>query len=156
MKKLEYSYTVLKYRHDIVTGEVLNIGVVIYAPETGQKLFHVISNYARLSNAFEGFDDEQFRLLRSRFAIAVNKIRTRTKSDKIIYSDVSELVCAIWPDQGLGYFASPAKYGLANDLHEELIDLFNRFVPCHNQLCNEKHEKTTSRDNKHIFSGENS
>lgn len=36
MNELEYTYTVLKYRHDAAAGEVLNVGVVLFSEVTGQ------------------------------------------------------------------------------------------------------------------------
>ena len=34
-KKQAYSYTVLRYVHDVVSGESLNVGVVMHAPGAG-------------------------------------------------------------------------------------------------------------------------
>ena len=34
-EKQAYSYTVLRYIHDVVSGETLNVGVVMHAPAVG-------------------------------------------------------------------------------------------------------------------------
>ena len=34
-EKQAYSYTVLRYIHDVVSGEALNVGVVMHAPAAG-------------------------------------------------------------------------------------------------------------------------
>ena len=56
MKKTPYCYSVLGYCHDPAVGEMLNIGVVLYAPGNGFFRAKIDPHYTRLSNTFVGFD----------------------------------------------------------------------------------------------------
>jgi hypothetical protein len=57
----KYSYTVLRYLHDTVTGEFVNVGVALFAPEVGYLSALCRTTYRRVSSAFPGLNGEQFR-----------------------------------------------------------------------------------------------
>jgi Protein of unknown function (DUF3037) len=59
--KKPYTYTVLRYVHDVNTGEFVNVGVVVHAPDArfvGAKLRHT---HGRLSAMFPDLDRDAFR-----------------------------------------------------------------------------------------------
>ena len=134
MKPFEYSYALIRYRHDVATGEALNVGVVLYAPEIGQVGFLYNPRYARLSEAFAGFDGELYRATLRRFGHALEGIGDRMsgglfqEEERERYREVGAIVRAVWPDQGMAYFASPARYGVTPDADRELRELYDRFV----------------------------
>ena len=47
-EKQAYSYTVLRYVHDVVSGEALNVGVVMHAPAAGFLKVRTRKNVDRL------------------------------------------------------------------------------------------------------------
>ena len=59
--KTPYTYTVLRYVHDIATGEFLNVGVALYAPEP--RFINVLcrTTYKRLRDVFPSLDGDSFR-----------------------------------------------------------------------------------------------
>ena len=59
--KIPYSFSVLRYIHDIVTGEFINIGVVLYAPKAKYLSAMCTSRYGRLSKMFSNIDGDHFR-----------------------------------------------------------------------------------------------
>ncbi len=134
MNELEYSYAILKYRHDVAAGEVLNIGLVLFAPSLGQVGIVFDTRYARLSQAFANFDGEMYRSVTGRFTTALKSLAQPMSNnlfeieERRRFDDVSGLIRLAWPDQGLSYFAGPVSMGVALDLDVELKDLFDRFV----------------------------
>ncbi len=134
MRTTDYSYTILKYRHDAAAGETLNVGVVLFAPETGEVGVHFSQRYGRLSEAFAGFDGDLYRSALGRLQKALETM-SRPMSGGLFqleererFANVGALVRAAWPDQGLGYFTGPVLFGVAEDLDRELDDLYDRFV----------------------------
>jgi len=131
---IDTSYTVLKYRHDAGVGEVLNFGVVLYSPETGQVGARVSSRYARLSEAFAGFDGEIYREVTGRLTAALDRIGSQLTQglyqleERQKYRDAGSLIRSVWPDQGMAYIAGPNLFGTTDDFERELGDLYERFV----------------------------
>lgn len=134
MGTINTSYTVLKYRHDSAAGEVLNFGVVLYSPETGEVGVAMSSRYGRLSEAFAGFEGELYKTVTRRFETALENLGRHTSEglfqieERQKYTDAGALVRAAWPDQGLAYLAGPVLFGITDDFERELRDLFDRFV----------------------------
>src|SRR5689334_14157523 len=61
--KTTFTYTVLRYVHDVATGEFVNMGVALYAPEA--KYISSICNprYGRLSKMFLDVNGDHLRSL---------------------------------------------------------------------------------------------
>jgi hypothetical protein len=59
--QLPYTYTTLRYVHDIRTGEFLNVGVVLHVPSTSEMLFRTRMTYGRAKHVFPDLDGEAFR-----------------------------------------------------------------------------------------------
>lgn len=59
--KTPYTYTVLRYVHDVATGEFLNVGVALHAP--AQPFVNVLCRtaYKRLKDVFPELDGDGFR-----------------------------------------------------------------------------------------------
>jgi hypothetical protein len=61
--KTTYSYTCLRYIHDVATGEFVNVGVVLYAPEARYLRAICRDNYGRLKHMFPNLDGKAYRSL---------------------------------------------------------------------------------------------
>ena len=59
-EKQAYSYTVLRYIHDVVSGEALNVGVVMHAPATSFLKVRTRKTIGRLKHAFPDLDRAAF------------------------------------------------------------------------------------------------
>lgn len=68
-KLVAYTYTVLRYVHDTTTGEFVNVGVALYAPEAryasavclGLAPAGCRSTYGRLNKMFPGINPDHFK-----------------------------------------------------------------------------------------------
>lgn len=56
-----YSYTILRYIHDTTTGEFVNVGVALYAPQNRYAGALCRNTYGRLSKMFPGMNAEHFK-----------------------------------------------------------------------------------------------
>jgi hypothetical protein len=75
-----YQYQIIRYHHDIATGEFVNVGVVVYCQESGFLKAKVLTKDAHISRFFENVNG-QFVL---RMLKAINKQTNRRKSPKLI------------------------------------------------------------------------
>lgn len=134
MDMTEYSYVILKYRHDVAAGEVLNVGVVMFAPGTGQVGALTSDRYSRLSKAFAHFDGNQHRATMDRLETQLTVLGSRLSAgifqyeERAQFTDAGAVVRSIWPDQGLSYFVGNVQYGICSDFELELRELYDRFV----------------------------
>ncbi|MFN3652567.1 MAG: DUF3037 domain-containing protein [Armatimonadota bacterium] len=142
MSRVTYTYCALRYVHDPVVGEALNIGVLLYAREAGLLAARLDSRYSRLSEAFVGFDGDHYRRVVNQFYAAVGAIRDSLKDDLPIVDqprDAAGVAALVWPDQGLSYRYGPVLAGVTDDLERTLTDLFVRLVT--SQYTQEQPEK---------------
>jgi hypothetical protein len=137
MKKTAYSYTVLIYCHDPAVGELLNIGVLVYAPKLGFARSKIDSHYRRLSNTFVDFDGGEYRCATARILGAVEdfqkglQLKQRDKMLKDAWGDpldAAALAAIILPDKDLSFRFGPVRKGLTSDIEDELDYLYGRFV----------------------------
>lgn len=60
-ERMPYSYTVLRYVHDVMTGEFVNVGVVLHAQASRTLLFKVRNTIGRIKGAFPDLDVRAFK-----------------------------------------------------------------------------------------------
>ncbi len=58
--KQRYTYTVLRYVHDVVTGEFVNVGVLMYAPKSNLVKVAVRTSIGRIKHVFPDLDRQAF------------------------------------------------------------------------------------------------
>jgi hypothetical protein len=76
--KTTFTYTILRYVHDIATGEFVNMGVALYAPEAKFVSAICTPRYGRLSKMFLDVNGDhlrsQVRFIQARFEEYGSKI----------------------------------------------------------------------------------
>ena len=119
-EKQPYSYTVLRYIHDVVSGEALNVGVVMHAPSAGFLKVRTHRTIGRLKHTFPdldraAFSDAMQAVDRGLLTVAKQASKTslfdvRTDSRlhalKVLRDDDSALQ---WSPTGTGLTADPAR-----------------------------------------------
>ncbi|MCJ2107007.1 DUF3037 domain-containing protein [Methylobacterium sp. E-041] len=60
-ERTPYSYTVLRYIHDVMTGEFINVGVVLYVPAQQRLLHKIRATLGRTKNVFPDLDAHAFK-----------------------------------------------------------------------------------------------
>ena len=119
-EKQAYSYTVLRYIHDVVSGESLNVGVVMHAPASSFLEVRTRKTVDRLIQTFPDLDPVDFAdamqaVDRGFSAVAKQANRpplfdartdARTHALKVLPDDDSALQ---WSPAGTGLTADPAR-----------------------------------------------
>ena len=128
--KTPYTYTVLRYLHDITTGEFVNVGVVLYVPELRYASALCRPTFGRLSKMFPGMNGESFRTLMRFIQARVEEYGARLQNELPLARPESSLQIATSvltaDDSSLHW--SPMGSGLTENPSQTLEDLFNRMV----------------------------
>lgn len=148
--KTTYTFTVLRYVHDITTGEFVNVGVALYAPEVKYLGAICTPRYGRLSKVFLDIDGDHFRSLmrfiQGRFEQQSEKLRQSVLSFIDVPQSVMEIARSILPPDDSSLQWSEAGGGITDDPSTTLEGLYDRMV----QRCEER-AKLPSRDDEEIW-----
>lgn len=133
MRKIPYTYCIVKYLHDPSAGEMLNVGVLLCAPTYSFIDVKFNLYYERLSNAFAGFDGDHYREMVTRIQYSVQSLRTWNSSPTLFVMEkeletVEDVIKRIMPDRGLSIQFGPMLAGLAHNLDDELSHIFDQTV----------------------------
>ena len=119
-EKQAYSYTVLRYIHDVVSGEALNVGVVMHAPAASFLKVRTRKTIGRLKHAFPDLDRAAFSdamqavdrglliVAKQASKTSLFDVRTDARSHalKVLRDDDSALQ---WSPTGTGLTTDPAR-----------------------------------------------
>lgn len=130
MSEAHYTFSVLQYRHDAWTGEALNVGVLLSAPDVGFLKMKVTTNPSRLKQAYPDLDTERLQKLLKAVEISVSSFAKEIKqgsssSDQLTSSSIARKMlpeddsALRWLEPGAGTTSAP---------QEELDRLFSRYV----------------------------
>jgi len=131
--KTRYSFTVLRYVHDIGTGEFANVGVALYAPEAKYLGAMCTPRYGRLSKMFLDVNGDYFRSLmryiETRFEELADRLRSELPLDKresvmgfateVLPRDDSSLQ---WSEPGAGVTSAPA--ATLDQIYERMVEKY--------------------------------
>lgn len=136
MSRRPFTYCVLRYVHDPVAGEAMNVGVLVYSGEAKFLQVRIEYRYERLSSSFSDFDGDGYRRTLRALEAGVEELRDYLFSPILrpseLPADAGVIARRLWPDQGLSFRASEAGAGLSADLAATTADLFHRFVASQN------------------------
>lgn len=126
-----FEYSVLRYMHDAVTQEFVNIGVLLFSAEEAYLGLQISPRYKRVSQMFDGIEPLAYRRARRSVEKAAKRVAGSLKQGSLFEefsNGITDIISKILPtnDAALS-FADPAQ-GLTDDLDEELNYLFNRLV----------------------------
>ncbi|MBF0506280.1 MAG: DUF3037 domain-containing protein [Nitrospirae bacterium] len=129
--KIPYSFSVLRYIHDIVTGEFINVGVVLYAPKARFLSAICTSRYGRVSKMFSNINGDHFRqvsrYIQARLEEEGLQLVTELPFDKLPVS-VIDFTARVLPVDDSSLQFSPEGYGVTENPQETLEQIYNRYV----------------------------
>lgn len=131
MSKMSFQFAVLRYFHDSVTQEFLNIGVVVYSKEKRYLRTLINKRYGRVSKTFDGIDRNHYGRMVSSVENSINQFGMKMEKVSLFdnYPDlISDLLDQIVsPDDSSLRFGGFGG-GLVNNLDDELERLYVRLV----------------------------
>jgi hypothetical protein len=133
--RLPYTYSVLRYRHDSVAGELVNVGVLLHEPASKFLGIRVRDTLGRLTKLYSDLDASSFKDALRSVKNAAEFIR-RTEADDLftLCEDVRYFAnrmfkdgdgCLVWGEIGSGITLNAAL---------TLDKLFQRFVSQHDDI----------------------
>ena len=125
-----YSFSVLRYMHDSVTQEFVNIGVAVYSREAGYLRAMCAAHYARITRMFAKIDGNRFRELTRYIQEQIDTIGASLPSELPFEPGqaIEGLLAKVLPPDDSSVQFSHAGVGLSNDLAKTLTELFARYV----------------------------
>lgn len=131
--KTNYSTIILRYVHDVVTGEFANIGVVLYAPDRRFLEARFTTSYERLNAIFLKIDHLHFRALMRYLANRFEELGAEIRDDLHVppVTALSEIVKKVlppddsslqWSQQGGGITEDPAR--VLGESYKRLVERF--------------------------------
>jgi hypothetical protein len=128
--KTPYSFSILRYVHDPVTQEFVNIGVAVYSRETGYLRAICDTRYARITKMFAKINGNRFRQL-TRYIQEQIAVIGESLSSELPFEpgrEIEHLLQRVLPADDSSIQFSRAGAGLSHDLNRTLEELFERYV----------------------------
>lgn len=129
-KPSQYSYCVLRYVHDVATGESINVGVLVYLPETRTLEAHCRRTIKRLKDAFpdlrrDAFLDSIHSIERSAKQLARAH---KTEGELTSAKSVGDFASAIGKPTDSSFQWAPVASGYTRRPEDIASQLFERYV----------------------------
>jgi hypothetical protein len=125
-----YTFSILRYVHDPVTQEFINIGVAVYSREAGFLRAVCTTHYARITRMFTKIDGNRFRQLTRYIQEQVSSIGESLPTELPFETGgaIESLLARVLPaDDSSVQFSRPGA-GLSQDLEKTTAELFERYV----------------------------
>ena len=128
--QISYTYSVLRYVHDVTSGEFVNVGVALYAPQARYLSAICRTTYGRLNKVFPGVNAEHFKALMRHIQNSFEAQGERLAGELPLAapSGVLEIAQSVLPKDDSSLQWSPAGSGRTDDPAQALEKLFNRMV----------------------------
>lgn len=127
--KLAYTYVVLRYRHDAIAGESVNVGVVLHCAQTGFLGHKLTLQFGRLRSIFPDLDGDAFRTSIRAVRHGLDTLSRREKADMLSRLETAESHAqAVLPKDDSSFIWGNIGAGLTADPQDEMERLFQRFV----------------------------
>ena len=134
-EQVPYSFTILRYVHDVVAGEFLNVGVVMHAPTGGGLLVRTQTLIGRLRHTFPEIDLHAFRDMMRSIENGILGLSEQLARTPLIDSrlDARKYAQRVLPHDDSAYQWSPPGWGLTADVPRTMEQLFARYVTRHDK-----------------------
>jgi len=145
--RVSYTYSILRYVHDIPTGEFVNVGVAVHCAT--ENYFNVIfrSTSGRVSEFFPDIKTDAFKAL-------LKSLSTRFKDLSDVYSsplnfgdkprNLEEILKSVTPKDDSALVWSDISSGLSDSPQKTLEKLFSRYVAKYDHK--KQHHRRTDDD----------
>lgn len=129
MKREPYTYMILRYRHDAVAGEQINVGVILHAAQSGFLGAAIRKAYGRISKVFPTVDGTTLRQDLAQIERAFQKLaKTNVGGDLVSQPNVASYALQVVGKDDSSLVWSDIGSGLTTDPERTLADLSARFV----------------------------
>ncbi|MCA9444704.1 MAG: DUF3037 domain-containing protein [Candidatus Omnitrophica bacterium] len=130
MEKSQYEFACIRYIPNIVTGEFLNVGVVLFCPSSNLLIGQFVKKTSRVSRLFPGFNSGLYREM-IKYLDETIKAESGNIRDQILIpveSGLTSIMNRILIPDDSSYQLGPIGIGLTSSPQRELPRLFDRMV----------------------------
>jgi hypothetical protein len=128
--KEPYSYVVLRYIHDVVTAEFVNVGLVMVVPGRPLILTKSRKTFGRIKSVFPDLDSESYKRAVEAIERGMKSVQQSLKNDGLFGRDRTARdyarIALPFDDSSLQW--SPVGAGLTADPQKTFEHLYHRFV----------------------------
>ncbi|MEM9178809.1 MAG: DUF3037 domain-containing protein [Pseudomonadota bacterium] len=132
--KSAFTYVILRYRHDAVADERVNVGIVLHCAEEGFLGVKLSPKYGRLRQLFPDLDPSAYRESIRSIERAVTQLKRVEKGDMLSrLVSANELARQALPTDDSSFVWGDVGSGISQDPKLEIEKLFKRFVTWYEQ-----------------------
>jgi hypothetical protein len=134
-EKRAYSYTILRYVHDVAAGEALNVGIVMYVPSAGFLQGKTRKTIGRLKQVFPDLDRHAFVEAMRAVDRALRSIDKQVTVSPLLESqaDARTHALKLLPDDDSALQWSAVRTGLTAAPAKTFAQLYERYVARYDQ-----------------------
>lgn len=129
--RLPYSYSILRYVHDVATGEFVNIGVAVHCADAGFFEVSCRQTLGRISDFFPDLNTKAYRnlakLVSKRFAHVSNSYSSLFAAEKG-KQDLESILTSVLQKDDSALVWTPVQGGLTTDPRKTITDIYARYV----------------------------
>lgn len=129
-----YTYVVLRYRHDPLTEEFMNVGVLLHSPRAAFLDAKMRHTAGRLPRMFPDLDVESLKLTLRRLEVAAKRLGQREGADLITnVEDALAIARRVLPVDDSSFVWSPMGSGISAEPAQTLEQLYSRFITLYDE-----------------------
>lgn len=125
-----YSFIVLRYVHDIMTGEFVNVGLILHVPSHGLLKWRTRKTIGRIKSVFPDLDREAFVAAMNSVERGLKGAAKDIQQERLFHQNslVSVYAKSVVPNDDSSLQWSQLASGLTNDAEKTFERLYERFV----------------------------
>jgi hypothetical protein len=133
-KRNPFQYSILRYHHDVTTGEFINVGLALYSESSRYFRVQLVSKYRRITQTFPGADGELFRKYIENVQNSFNKIAEDIVNEQLELfgnrypENIEDLLSGVLPKDDSAIRFSESKGGATYDFDIEFDQLFYSLI----------------------------
>lgn len=130
-KRSSYSYSILRYVHDISTGEFVNVGLVLHSHEAAFLKFRNKTTTGRISSLFPNFRASQFKSLVKLVAARFRVVEQECSPNVGLWEksgSLKEILSQVLPEDDSSLVWSDVSSGASYNLDATFERIFDRFI----------------------------
>lgn len=146
--KNPYIFSVLRFIYDPLTLEFVNVGIVVYSPETKLLQAHCTQHYSRISKLFVSFDGVRLRQTLRFIQDQINDIG-REMGTRLQFhppSSMHEILNSVLPSDDSSLQFAKGGVGITDDINSTVQALFSRYVERYTA-----NQDSTARDDDDVW-----
>lgn len=151
-----YDFAVLKYMHNIASGEFVNIAVVMWLREESRFIYRMTTKHSRVSHFFYPFNSHAYmlmcKMIKNRFEQGLKELGSKNQGYlfRKFPQTIEEVLYSLVMHDASAFQWSEIKFGMSNNPEKRLDQLFTELVAKHED--GSKPRKEHRDDNKILSS----